>query len=79
MPVMNGLDAATILRKRLPDTPIILYTMYAEDGVQRLATAAGVTAVVSKSDPVGELLRKAHSLVAAVSSVSFDGHDGPMV
>jgi len=79
MPVMNGLDAATILRKRLPHTPIILYTMHAEDSVQRLATAAGVTAVVSKSDPVGELLRKGHSLVAAVSTVSFDGHDGPMV
>ena len=71
MPVMNGLDAATILRKRLPRIPIILYTMHAGEGVERLAVAAGVTAVVSKSDPVGDLLKKAHSLVAPVSTVSY--------
>ena len=71
MPVMNGIDAATILRKRLPHTPIILYTMHADAGVERLAAAVGVTAVVSKSDPVGDLLKKAHSLVAPVSTVSF--------
>ena len=76
MPVMNGLDAATILRKRLPQTPIILYTMYASEGVERIATAAGVTAVVSKSDPVGDLLSKAKSLVTDVLSVSPDKQGG---
>ncbi len=53
---MNGLDAATILRKKLPRTPIILYTMHVGAGVERVAAAAGITAVVSKGDPVGDLL-----------------------
>jgi CheY-like chemotaxis protein len=41
MPVMNGLDAATILRKRLPHTPIILYTMHADAGVERPRCGCG--------------------------------------
>jgi two-component system, NarL family, invasion response regulator UvrY len=65
MPVMNGLDASTIFRKKLPHTPIILYTMYADTEVERLAAAAGVAAVVSKSDPVAELLRRAKTLLGA--------------
>jgi len=77
MPVMNGLDAATILRKRLPDTPIILYTMYTNEGVERIAAAAGITAVVSKSDPVRDLLSKANTLVKDALSFSPDNHGAP--
>ena len=77
MPVMNGLDAATILRKRLPDTPIILYTMYTSEGVERIAAAAGITAVVSKSDPVRDLLSKANTLVKDALSFSPDNRGGP--
>ena len=79
MPVMNGLDAATILRKKLPHTPIILYTMYADTEVERLAAAAGITAVVSKSDPVAELLRKAKTLVGDAVTVRSDGHGASVV
>ena len=79
MPVMNGLDAATILRKRLPQTPIILYTMHAGAGVERAATVAGITSVVSKSDPVGDLLRKANILVGDVLTDSSDGPGAPVV
>ena len=79
MPVMNGLDAATILRKKLPHTPIILYTMYADTEVERLAAAAGIAAVVSKSDPVADLLRKAKTLVADTLTVSSDGHGASTV
>ena len=71
MPVMNGLDTATILRKTAPHTPIILYTAHAGAGVERLATAAGIAAVVSKSDPVGDLLRKANTLVGDVLTVTL--------
>jgi CheY-like chemotaxis protein len=62
MPVMDGLDAAPI-RKKLPHTPIILYTMYGDAAVEQLAAVAGIAAVVSKSDPVAHLLRKAKTLV----------------
>jgi CheY-like chemotaxis protein len=30
MPVMNGLDAARELKRLMPDTPIILFTLYGE-------------------------------------------------
>ena len=30
MPVMNGLEAAPLLRKKLPFTPIILFSLYAD-------------------------------------------------
>ena len=74
---MNGLDAATILRKKLPRTPIILYTMHVGAGVERVAAAAGITAVVSKGGPVGDLLTKATTLVEDVLTVSSDRHGAP--
>jgi hypothetical protein len=52
-----------LFRKKLPPTPIILYTMHVDAGVKQLAAAAGIAAVMSKSDPVGDLLKKANTLV----------------
>src|ERR1700736_1560676 len=59
MPVMTGLDAAPLLRKLLPDTPIILFTQQEGGEVERLARAAGINAVVSKSQAASELVLKA--------------------
>jgi len=55
MPVMNGLEAAPLLRKVVPLTPIIMFTMFANEVFATQAIAAGVTAVVSKrtSNPSG--------------------------
>ena len=50
MPVLNGLQAARSIRRKLPDTPIILFTLYAEAVTPQDAEAAGVNAVISKSD-----------------------------
>ena len=41
MPVMNGLEAAPLLRKLLPQTPIIMFTMFANDVFATQAIAAG--------------------------------------
>src|SRR5690242_7980430 len=62
MPVMNGLEAAPLLRKILPDTPIIMFTMFANHLFATEAIAAGVTAVVSK-DQAATLLPQAESLL----------------
>jgi CheY-like chemotaxis protein len=48
MPVMNGLQAAPMLRKSLPSSPIVMFTSYKTDHLHELALAAGVTAVVQK-------------------------------
>jgi CheY-like chemotaxis protein len=60
MPVMNGLQAAPELRRILPDTPIILFTQYADNILKRDAMAAGVSSVVPKSD-LEALLSEAQS------------------
>jgi two-component system nitrate/nitrite response regulator NarL len=50
MPRINGLEAAMILRKVIPDTPIILLTIYKDAIPLRLARNAGVASVLSKTD-----------------------------
>jgi CheY-like chemotaxis protein len=50
MPRMNGLQAARELRTRMVRTPIILFTIYADEVRPQEALAAGVSAVVSKTD-----------------------------
>ena len=57
MPVMNGLKAAQVLKDRLPETPIILFTMYADE-IKDEAQAAGISSVVPKPD-VSMLIREA--------------------
>lgn len=50
MPRINGLEAAMILHKVIPDTPIILLTIYKDAIPLRLARTAGVASVLSKTD-----------------------------
>ena len=63
MPVMYGLEAAPLLSKLLPQTPIIMFTMFANEVFATQAIAAGVTAVVSKEQAATHLLPKAESLL----------------
>ena len=66
MPVMTGLDAAPLLKQLLPDTLIILFTQQEGSEVERLARAAGIDAVVSKSQAASELVLKAQALLASI-------------
>jgi CheY-like chemotaxis protein len=64
MPRMDGLKAAPELRALRPNTPIILFTICAENIRSDVAAAAGVSAVVSKSD-LAQLQRHIDSLLVA--------------
>ena len=66
MPVMTGLDAAPLLKQLLPDTLIILFTQQEGSEVERLAFAAGIDAVVSKTQAASELVLKAQTLLASI-------------
>jgi DNA-binding NarL/FixJ family response regulator len=66
MPVMTGLDAAPLLKQLLPDVLIILFTQQEGSEVERLAQAAGIDAVVSKSQVASELFLKAQDLLASI-------------
>ena len=58
MPEMDGLSATRVLRKRLPEIPILMYTMHYTQQLCEAAQGAGVRKVISKSET--------NSLIAAI-------------
>jgi CheY-like chemotaxis protein len=63
MPVMNGLQAAVILRRLFPTMPIILFSLYGDSAVKVEAARAGVDAVISKTEDIPVLINKACELL----------------
>ena len=63
MPVMNGLVAAPLLFKILPDVWIILLSMHDYPDVHRASKAVGIHAVVSKTKASTHLIPQAEALV----------------
>ena len=65
MPVMNGLDAARVLRHIMPAVPVILCSLHTDEVLQAEASAVGVKAVVSKAQNMQVLVNKAEELLEA--------------
>src|SRR5438876_10278960 len=63
MPVMNGLDAARILRRLMPSVPLIMYSAFGDKLIERQARLIGIRALVSKSQDAAVLISKARSLL----------------
>jgi DNA-binding NarL/FixJ family response regulator len=76
MPMMNGLQAAPELRKIVPNTPIILLTMYGNSLKQDEVSAIGVDSVLSKTQPLSDVIEKAHALLKAKPSDLAQGASG---
>jgi DNA-binding NarL/FixJ family response regulator len=68
MPVMNGLDAARLLHRVMPEVPLIMYSAFSDSFTEKEARAAGISALVSKSENTSVLLGKARSLVHQVTA-----------
>jgi DNA-binding NarL/FixJ family response regulator len=66
MPVMNGLEAAPILLKKLPNVIVILLTNYAGDAMEAPAREAGIHAVVSKQQASTHLMPTVHALFSGL-------------
>jgi CheY-like chemotaxis protein len=66
MPVMNGLKAASKLRKMFRNIPIILFSLHADSLSKKDASEAGVDMVLAKNVPLDELVDKAHGLMTIV-------------
>ena len=64
MPVMNGLEAAPLLVKILPNAWLILLTTHEYPELSQVARAAGIHAVVPKSEAVTHLIAQAESFSA---------------
>jgi|HubBroStandDraft_4_1064222.scaffolds.fasta_scaffold1286513_1 CheY-like chemotaxis protein len=69
MPRMNGLAAAAKLKAMKPGIKIILFTMYPEIVPPEVAKAAGISAVVSKTD-FAALKRHAAGLLEGYKSAT---------
>ena len=65
MPIMNGLEAAPILRKRLPKVLIIMLTMFSGEEMETSALKAGVHALVPKHQAASHLIPTARNLFKA--------------
>ena len=63
MPAMNGIEVATILKKRLSSAKIILFTMFAEYVGTKVAQAAGVDIVLDKPEGLSTLLQSLSSML----------------
>ena len=68
MPVMNGIDAARVLRKLMPTLPLIIFSEYSDALSEAEARSAGVSALVSKSEQVSVLVAKARALLYPVAA-----------
>jgi DNA-binding NarL/FixJ family response regulator len=55
MPRLNGLQAALMLRQIMPEIPIILFTIFNDSVIARLAHNVGVASVISKTDQLTKL------------------------
>jgi two-component system chemotaxis response regulator CheY len=63
MPVMNGLDAARVLKRLMPAVPLIMYSAFGDKLMEHQAHLIGISEVVSKSENASVLIRKARSLL----------------
>jgi DNA-binding NarL/FixJ family response regulator len=63
MPVLNGLEAARELKQLSPSLPLLMFTNYGTDYLEREALIAGVSAVVSKSDSTEALISSVRALL----------------
>src|ERR1700739_2283772 len=64
MPEVDGLRAAMMFHEVIPDTPIILFTVFKDEILDRLARTAGVASVLSKTDEVTMLADEVQRLTA---------------
>src|SRR5260370_41364496 len=68
MPVMNGLEETRVLKKLMPAVPVIIFTSHSDPCVEKEARAAGVSAVVSKSEAVPGLITQARGLLDQIAA-----------
>jgi DNA-binding NarL/FixJ family response regulator len=69
MPLMNGLEAAAVLKNAMPGLPIVLLTLYADQVHGPGSSAFGIATVLSKVDGLGPLLECLERLLGPSGSL----------
>ena len=62
MPELNGLEATRLIRKELPETEVLVFTMYETDELIHEALAAGARGYVLKTEDGSQLLAALEAL-----------------
>jgi DNA-binding NarL/FixJ family response regulator len=57
MPNADGIEAAVELKQKLPNTPVVIFTLYKTAELESQARQVGVRAVIAKEEGVIKLLR----------------------
>jgi DNA-binding NarL/FixJ family response regulator len=73
MPEMNGIEAASIIRHLMPDTRIVLFTLFAEWIGHSLAKSTGVDLIIPKTEGTPGLL-KALAILLTDSASNTPAH-----
>jgi DNA-binding NarL/FixJ family response regulator len=63
MPELNGIEVATILKRSLPESRTILFTMYSGHVGKDLLSAAGVNVILPKEVGVSRFIEAVSSLL----------------
>lgn len=69
MPVMNGVEVASLLRAKMPLTPVVVYTMFDDVLGKSLTATLGIAAIVSKPDGLAKLLARIEALLESPTLV----------
>lgn len=64
MPVMNGLDAARIIRRLLPSASLIMFTFFSTSYLEKQAMEAGYQTVIVKTQRLEDLVGCIRSIAA---------------
>ena len=71
MPELNGAEVASVLKRTLPDTRIILFTMYRESVGKYISEAVGIDVVLAKLDGVSKLAAAIDTALGLESDPAF--------
>ena len=72
MPSMNGVEAASIIKKTAPDSRIIVFTLYSDSVGETMAKAVGVDVVVSKTEGTEALVAALRPFLSEDFTPIFD-------
>jgi two-component system chemotaxis response regulator CheY len=68
MPVMNGFDAARVLKRLMPTVPLIMYSAFGDRVAEHQARLIGISEVVAKSEHASVLVHKARNLLCSLAT-----------
>jgi DNA-binding NarL/FixJ family response regulator len=70
MPLLNGLDAARLLKKLLPQVKLMFLTMNPDSDIAAEALRIGASAYLLKTSKAPELLQAIHDILRGISYVT---------